>query len=90
MLNQDDLTVNATIERARKEGYVTRKDLEEIKRDIFSRVVKEVQQEVISMLGTALAAKQSVNITEETTRIKEGNFGEVNDAVVGLATNWVD
>ena len=22
--------------------------------------------------------------------IKEDNFGEVNDAVVGLATNWVD
>ena len=90
MLNQDDLTVNATIERARREGYVTRKDLDEIKRDICSRVVKEVQQEVISMLGTALAAKQSVNVTEETTKFKEDNFGEVNDAVVGLATNWVD
>ena len=90
MLNQDDLTVNATIERARREGYVTRKDLDEIKRDICSRVVKEVQQEVISMLGTALAAKQSVNVTEETTKVKEDNFGEVNDAVVGLATNWVD
>ena len=42
------------------------------------------------MLGTALAAKQSVNVTEETTKFKENNFGEVNDAVVGLATNWVD
>ena len=42
------------------------------------------------MLGTALAAKQSVNVTEETTKFKEDNFGEVNDAVVGLATNWVD
>lgn len=90
MLNQDDLTVNATIERARKEGYVRRKDLDEIKKDICSRVVKEVQQEVISMLGTALAAKQSVNVTEETIKVKEDNFGEVNDAVVGLATNWVD
>lgn len=90
MLNQDDLTVNATIERARKEGYVRRKDLDEIKKDICSRVVKEVQQEVISMLGTALAAKQSVNVTEETIKVKEDNFGEVNDAVVGLATNWVE
>ena len=42
------------------------------------------------MLGTALAAKQSVNVTEETTKVKEDNFGEVNDAVVGLATNWVE
>jgi len=91
MLNEDDLTLNATIERARKEGYVTRKDLEEIKRDIFSRVVKEVQHEVISMLGTAIAAKQSVNITEGPTGAKaEDKFGEVNGTVVGLATNWVD
>lgn len=42
------------------------------------------------MLGTALAAKQSVNVTEETIKVKEDNFGEVNDAVVGLATNWVE
>jgi hypothetical protein len=91
MLNQDDLTVNATIERARKEGYVTRKELAEIKREICSSVVKEVQQEVISMLGIAIAAKQSVSMGGEMTEgKKENSFGEVNDAIVGLATNWVD
>ena len=47
---------------------------------IFSRVVKEVQQEVISMLGTAIAAKQSVNITEGRTGAKaEDSFGEEDE-----------
>lgn len=100
MLDQDDLTVSAVIEKSRKEGYITRKDLEEIKREISDRVVKEVQNEVISLLGTALAARQNVMIPAETSmqaaniqqtvnQTKEVST-EISNEMVGAVHSWVD
>lgn len=100
MLDQDNLTVSAVIEKSRKEGYITRNDLEEIKREISDRVVKEVQNEVISLLGTALAARQNVMIPAETcmqtaniqqtvNQTKEVS-DEISNEMVGVVHSWVD
>ena len=91
LMNQDDLTIKATIEKSRKESFISRQDLEVIKREISDEVVKMVQKEVISMLGIALAAKQAVVSTGIDNKVVNeiGETGEeVSEAVRNLAGVW--
>lgn len=91
LMNQDDLTIKATLEKTREESFISRKDLEVIKREISDEVVKMVQKEVIAMLGTALAAKQAVVNTgidnKAVSEIGEARE-EVSEAVRNLAGVW--
>jgi len=91
LMNQDDLTIKATLEKARKESFVSRKDLEVIKREITDEVVRMVQKEVISMLGTVLAAKQaavSAGIDNKVVSDMDEAEEEVSEAVRNLAGVW--
>lgn len=91
LMNQDDLTIKATLEKTREESFISRKDLEEIKREISDEIVKMVQKEVISMLGTALAAKQAaVSSGIDNKVVSEiGETGEeISEAVRNLAGVW--
>lgn len=91
LMNQDELTIKATLEKSRKESFISRKDLEVIKREISDEVVKMVQKEVIAMLGTALAAKQAVisNGIDNKVVSEIGETGEVvSEAVRNLAGVW--
>jgi len=91
LMNQDDLTIKATIEKSRKESFISRQDLEVIKREISDEVVKMVQKEVISMLGIALAAKQAAVSTGIDNKVVNeiGETGEeVSEAVRNLAGVW--
>lgn len=87
LMNQDDLTIKATLEKAKQESFVSRKDLEVIKREIADGVMKMVQKEVISMLGTALAAKKAV-VSIENKAISDMDKDEVSEAVRNLAGAW--
>lgn len=90
LMNQDELTIKATIEKARKESFVSRKDLEVIKREVADEVIKMVQKEVISMLGTALAAKQAAVSTGIDNKAVSDNEAEeeVSEEVINLAGVW--
>jgi len=91
LMNQDDLTIKATLDRERKESFVSRKDLEVIKREIADEVVKMVQKEVISMLGTVLATKQLVVSTDHKgvrDMDEDESEEEVSEAIRNLAGVW--
>lgn len=90
MLNQDDLTVTAAVEKARQEGVVTQKDLDAIKREISNQVKQEVQQQVIVLLGAVISGRNAVIPSVNTKTEQEEEFEQVDETVAGLAADWAD
>jgi len=92
-LDKDDLTLTGAIEKEKRNSFVTRGDLEKIKREIRDGIMIEMQKEMLTLLGTftgnmansfSSTAKQTV-----VSAIEPEEFDiETDDTMDGLATKW--
>lgn len=94
VLDNEDLTVTGAMEKANKSRFVTRGEIDEMKREIRDFVVIDVQKEMLALLGTftgnmansfpARGSQQS-----EVNRNKTEDFGIQEDETInGLASKW--
>ena len=92
-LDKDDLTLTGAMEKEKRNSFVTRGDLEKIKREIRDGIMIEMQKEMLALLGTFTGnmansfppmAKQTVVSTIEPEKFDI----ETDDTMDGLATKW--
>ncbi len=72
--------------------YVTADEIESIKQDLMNAAMTEARNEVIRLLGTAVAGRgliQAIPYAQET-EIQQESEEQIDDEVVsGLATGWM-
>lgn len=83
-LEGEELTREEEHRKPEKPTYVTQKDLDDIRREIKM----ELKDDIIHVLGKALAGGQvrpMKDITQETTSVERN---ETDAAMTGLVSNW--
>ena len=88
-LENDTITNSENIKKKHKKEYVTKCELELIKASIKNEVVKEVQKEIIAILGNFSdnMAKGIVADNLETNGREKDDLNE-NTTLLGLAEMW--
>lgn len=88
-LENDTITNSENIKKKHKKEYVTKCELELIKASIKNEVVKEVQKEIIAILGnfSGNMAKGIVADNLETNGREKDDLNE-NTTLLGLAEMW--
>ena len=92
-LDNDDLTMSGATASAKKGSYITRGELDEIKREIRDNVMIEVQKEMLALLGTftgKMATTLPIVVQQSAMRSAETKeYGvEADDTINGLASKW--
>lgn len=92
-LDKDDLTLTGAIEKEKRNSFVTRGDLEKIKREIRDGILIEMQKEMLALLGTFTGnmANSFPSVARSTVvgAIEPEEFDvETDDTMDGLATKW--
>lgn len=92
-LDKDDLTLTGAMEKEKRNSFVTRGDLEKIKREIRDNIMIEMQKEMLALLGTFTGnmanSLSSVAKQPFVSAIEPEKFDiERDDTMDGLATKW--
>ena len=92
-LDKDDLTLTGAMEKEKRNSFVTRGDLEKIKREIRDGIMIEIQKEMLALLGTFTGnmANSFPSVARPTVvgAIEPEEFDvETDDTMDGLATKW--
>ena len=93
MLLSSILSITVRMVREEKDiKYVTADEIESIKQDLMNAAMTEARNEVIRLLGTAVAGRgliQAIPYAQET-EIQQESEEQIDDEVVsGLATGWM-
>lgn len=88
-LENDTMTNSENMEKQKMNMYVTKGELELLKENIKNEVVKEVQKEMISILGnfSGNLAKGIVSDNQKTINTENDDLNE-NTTLLGLAEMW--
>lgn len=88
-LEDDTITNSEKIKKENLNSYITKKDLELIKESIKNEVVKDVQKEMISILGS-FAGNVAKNVQPDSgiAEEKESKSFDADDTLLGLAEMW--
>lgn len=92
-LGKDDLTITGAMEKEKQNSFVTRGDVEKIKREIRDNIMIEMQKEMLALLGTFTGnmanALPSVVKQSVVSAIEPEEFDiDMDDTMDGLATKW--
>jgi hypothetical protein len=89
---KEDLTKEESKKKAQRQEYISREDLEEIKKEIRYELLTEVRNEVIKLLGGVVAGMQVSHGIPVANSIKQEVTGdetdEVDETMKKLALSW--
>jgi len=89
---RDDVTEEGRTQKAKRMGYVSRSDLEQIKEEMRYELMSEVRNEVIKLLGGVVAGMQinsnASPITTDGKREEDDKQDEVDETLEKLAMDW--
>lgn len=92
-LDNEDLTLTGAMEKEKRNSYITRGELEKIKREIRDNIMIEMQKEMLALLGTFTGTM----VTSLPTVVKQPVMNDIepvefavdkDDTMNGLATKW--
>lgn len=88
-LENDTMTNSENIKKQKMNTYVTKGELELLKENIKNEVVKEVQKEMISVLGNFSGNMAKGIVTDNLKTIyKDNDDLNENTTLLGLAEMW--
>ena len=88
-LENDTMTNSENIKKQKMNTYVTKGELELLKENIKNEVVKEVQKEMISILGN-FSGNMAKGIVADTLKTIDKDNDDLNEntTLLGLAEMW--
>ena len=88
-LENDTMTNSENIKKQKMNTYVTKGELELLKENIKNEVVKEVQKEMISVLGNFSGNMAKRIVADNLKTIdKDNDYLNENTTLLGLAEMW--
>ncbi len=89
---KEDLTQEERRKKAQRQEYISREDLEEIKKEIGYELLTEVRNEVIKLLGGVVAGMhmgQGISVANSIKQEVTGDeMDEVDETMEKLALSW--